>query len=760
MFSSHVSLVLGVLAFKSNWVSSDEANMNMNVYIQHAREYWPTGTKKIEECIRYQQAGGLNFSTETRKFRTFGIERSGTGFLDDAPTIFKDFIGFRSFPLGYEGHTNLGAMPFIPNITEEEAANEKYIFLAREPMDTVVLALEKFWRVPTVETLIYELQGYMYAYRRLHQVVQRFLCGRTLFIGFEKFMENPTAYKDLLAGILAVEKTNPELESYLKEKAARVANQQTKCSHQLNCTRGSSMYWLCSKLKRYIKSEPDPKEKTMAQLKFCKKTDSEETCYGNIREVVYNITRDLQPHFPELLPDAAITGCPKEFGKDVFARLEVNYEELMYRITANYPHLKGKHAPPIVWNTTHYSNKWGHSEPIVVKHSRVADIPQNYSGDMLKVFLNKERTIRNLHDLWTFLHFVATNENPIDLTRTAVVLSTEKDYNDERGCILDIWNFFIKTPNGDRVQVKTWCQSDIIKHASEECYPGCPFIDSKKYYSNPITWRTVEGTLDFFAVQKNILKGKHWYDKYRQDRHTLKIAPEKMRFDPGTDRCAIVNHYAMQDMCRNSGISNEMTLFTPRVPKEEQDLLHTCMIPEVKEISAKMALRMFTKWGKGKKAKSISCFHCIHWRRGDKLPDCRSRSKHKYVACGGADDLIALAKSLKPEGLPVYISTNERDKRVRKQLSAAGLFLMEDVLDADKEIPLELQNWEGTYAVELQLQLWACYMHQFRFPWNSLVQLMPYLRTSENDFCCKDRKCVKGVKFETADWESKPHIHE
>lgn len=62
------------------------------------------------------------------------------------------------------------------------------------------------------------------------------------------------------------------------------------------------------------------------------------------------------------------------------------------------------------------------SEPIVVKHSRVADIPQNYSGDMLKVFLNKERTIRNLHDLWTFLHFVATNENPIDLTRTAVVL--------------------------------------------------------------------------------------------------------------------------------------------------------------------------------------------------------------------------------------------------------------------------------------------------------------------------------------------------
>lgn len=52
-------------------------------------------------------------------------------------------------------------MPFIPNITEEEAANEKYIFLAREPMDTVVLALEKFWRVPTVETLIYELQGYM-----------------------------------------------------------------------------------------------------------------------------------------------------------------------------------------------------------------------------------------------------------------------------------------------------------------------------------------------------------------------------------------------------------------------------------------------------------------------------------------------------------------------------------------------------------------------------------------------------------------------
>lgn len=41
---------------------------------------------------------------------------------------------------------------------------------------------------------------------------------------------------------------------------------------------------------------------------------------------------------------------------------------------------------------------------------------------------------------------------------------------------------------------------------------------------------------------------------------------------------------------------DEMTLFTPRVPKEEQDLLHTCMIPEVKEISAKMALRMFTKW--------------------------------------------------------------------------------------------------------------------------------------------------------------------
>lgn len=102
------------------------------------------------------------------------------------------------------------------------------------------------------------------------------------------------------------------------------------------------------------------------------------------------------------------------------------------------------------------------------------------SKTSLKIFLNKEGTVRNLHDLWYFFLTVLHGENQqYKLEDTQVLLASEPLFQDKRGCIFDVWKFYIRRIGvKERTELTTSCEHHILESAQEECFPGCPILDS------------------------------------------------------------------------------------------------------------------------------------------------------------------------------------------------------------------------------------------------------------------------------------------
>lgn len=79
-----------------------------------------------------------------------------------------------------------------------------------------------------------------------------------------------------------------------------------------------------------------PKEEQWCNLT----KESTTSCIMNIREITYNVTRQLRQFFPELVPENPIGRCREEqvpnYGRGVFERLGIDYKEFMRKVMKPY----------------------------------------------------------------------------------------------------------------------------------------------------------------------------------------------------------------------------------------------------------------------------------------------------------------------------------------------------------------------------------------------------------------------------------------
>eukprot|EP00039_Didymoeca_costata_P004645 m.75193 g.75193 ORF g.75193 m.75193 type:complete len:418 (+) comp12489_c0_seq1:81-1334(+) len=348
-------------------------------YVKDAKEFWNYDESgQIKKCIDMQQKNGFNFPVGKQNFQTAGMEGVGHHLFMTVP---RELVGLnvsdkhplvggqRSFPMGFAQRGKPGHAPFIPEYSEDMLQNEKFIFLVRDPMDAMISAMSRFWMKPTVDTLFFELQASIYGLRRLHMFMPQFPCDRTLIIGNEKFLENPMGYRGVLAQFFGVTETDQILNGWLGGIQAKTKREQSKtdvCDKVHNCKATVYRVKFCRDLSRTMRNSEGANVglNKYTRFQFCNETMKVELCFDRIREVIYNITRELRPYFPELIPRRAMSGCDSEgvptwespnYGKGVFERSGVDFNDYMKNLQANYPSdpRKKRQPPPLkVWNST------------------------------------------------------------------------------------------------------------------------------------------------------------------------------------------------------------------------------------------------------------------------------------------------------------------------------------------------------------------------------------------------------------------------
>eukprot|EP00039_Didymoeca_costata_P013786 m.214711 g.214711 ORF g.214711 m.214711 type:complete len:380 (-) comp15871_c0_seq10:993-2132(-) len=339
------------------WCVMVSSEPRYDMYPPQLTEFWDLeNSGRAGECIKYHKAHEWNtqgFCGDCN-FYTFGGEGVGHHVIQKiVPYSFfaqrdgkRTFAGEKfSYPYAFAHRKNQSTIliPKLATLVHEQ--NKRALVLVREPIDAFISAISRFWVQLHKHSLSNELRAMLYGYRRLSLDIKKLPCDRTIFVFYEGLQAFGIEYTPLLSQFLS-SKTVPSdslrIKSHLTKFFARVSNThysgQTAISCKVKFAKRSGLLHLFE-IHPMFSGKYQKVPRIYRWCNLSKTTTME--CLMNVREIVYNVTRELRSFFPELVPKQPYNLCKEElekpdYGRNIFQRLEIDYGEFMKEVLKPY----------------------------------------------------------------------------------------------------------------------------------------------------------------------------------------------------------------------------------------------------------------------------------------------------------------------------------------------------------------------------------------------------------------------------------------